>query len=44
MPHSDDPDGLVFDFIEEPVWTHYHFTKGQVREFGEKSSRVRKFL
>ncbi len=44
MPYSDDPHCLVLDSIEEPVWIHDHFAKGEVWKFGEKSSGIGKFL
>jgi len=44
MPYSDYPHSLVLDSIEKPIGIHDHFTKGEVRKFGEKSSGIRKFL
>ncbi len=44
MPHSNNPNNIVFDFIKKPVWRYDIFSVGELWKLWYDSSRFRKVL
>jgi len=44
MAHRNDPNDIVFNFIEKTIWRYDHLTEGKFRKFRYESSGFREVL